>query len=95
MIGYVGVQIICGEGYITNVAVLPAFRRQGVAKALLQRAMQKQMDFITLEVRRGNLPAIRLYESLGFRQVGVRKDFYSAPREDALLYTRFFTPCAI
>lgn len=88
--GYVGVQIICGEGYITNVAVLPSYRRKGIAKALMRRVMENEMDFLTLEVRKSNAPAIKLYESLGFSKVGERKNFYSDPSEDALLYTRYF-----
>lgn len=88
--GYVGVQIICGEGYITNVAVLPSYRRKGIAKALMRRVMENEMDFLTLEVRKSNAPAIKLYESLGFSKVGERKNFYSDPSEDALLYTIYF-----
>lgn len=88
--GYAGVQIICGEGYITNVAVLPSYRRKGIAKALMRRVMENEMDFLTLEVRKSNAPAIKLYESLGFSKVGERKNFYSDPIEDALLYTCYF-----
>lgn len=88
--GYVGVQIICGEGYITNVAVLPSYRRKGIAKALMRRVMENEMDFLTLEVRKSNAAAIKLYESLGFSKVGERRNFYSCPSEDALLYTCYF-----
>lgn len=88
--GYAGVQIICGEGYITNVAVLPSYRRRGIAKALMSRVMENKMDFLTLEVRKSNAPAIKLYESLGFSKVGERRNFYSDPDEDALLYTCYF-----
>lgn len=88
--GYAGVQIICGEGYITNVAVLPRYRRKGIAKALMLKIMENEMDFLTLEVRKSNVPAIKLYEKLGFYKVGERRNFYSDPEEDALLYTCFF-----
>lgn len=88
--GYAGVQIICGEGYITNVAVLPRYRRKGIAKALMLKVMENEMDFLTLEVRKSNAPAIKLYEKLGFSKVGERRNFYSDPEEDALLYTCFF-----
>ncbi|MBR2133581.1 MAG: ribosomal protein S18-alanine N-acetyltransferase [Eubacterium sp.] len=87
--GYMGLQIFSKEGYVTNVAVLPQFRRKGVAKALLERAMQNEMDFITLEVRKSNSPAISLYKNAGFIDVGIRPHFYSNPNEDAVIMTRF------
>lgn len=87
--GYLGLQIFSGEGYITNVATLPAFRRRGIAKALLQQAMQNEMEFITLEVRESNAAAIALYASLGFEKVGVRPRFYREPEENALLMTKY------
>lgn len=91
VVGYLGVQIICGEGYVTNVAVTDAYRKQGIANALFEKCFRdNQMDFLTLEVRAGNAPAIALYRKLGFKQVGVRKNFYSDPEEDALLMTRYF-----
>ena len=92
--GYLGVQEICGEGYIANVAVFPPYRRQGVATALLTAAVESARTrgcaFLTLEVRESNAAAVRLYESLGFRCVGTRKSFYRDPAEDAKLYTLFF-----
>lgn len=92
--GYIGVQEICGEAYITNVAVLPEYRRAGIGRALVEAAAkgakERNCSFITLEVRESNLPAISLYESLGFEPVGKRKNFYSNPAEDAILYTLFF-----
>ena len=87
--GYMGLQIFSGEGYVTNVATLPAFRRRGVAKALMERAMQNDMAFITLEVRESNLPAFRLYETLGFCEVGRRPRFYRNPDESAILMTKY------
>jgi ribosomal-protein-alanine N-acetyltransferase len=88
-VGYMGVQIFSGEGYVTNVATLPAYRRQGVAKALIERVLGNEMDFLTLEVRESNAPAIALYESLGFARVGVRPHFYRNPDENALLMTKY------
>ena len=87
--GYMGVQIFSGEGYVTNVATLPAYRRQGVAKALIERVLGNEMDFLSLEVRESNAPAIALYESLGFARVGVRPHFYRNPDENALLMTKY------
>ena len=92
-VGYVGCQTVLDEGYITNVAVSPDCRRQGVARALLDElkacAAQAGLSFVTLEVRASNAPAIALYEGAGFVRVGVRKNFYTAPTEDAVLMTLF------
>lgn len=88
--GYMGVQIFSGEGYVTNVATLKEFRRRGVAKALINEVMKNEMEFLTLEVRQSNIPAISLYRSLGFVEVGKRPRFYREPTEDAVLMTRYF-----
>ena len=91
VIGYMGVIEICGEANVTNVAVLPEYRGNGIGKALVKNAIDgaksRECEFITLEVRESNLPAINLYKSFGFQQVGVRKNFYSDPTENALLMT--------
>ena len=87
--GYMGVQIFSGEGYVTNIATLPEFRRQGVAKKLISKALENEMEFLTLEVRESNSPAIKLYTSLGFERVGVRPRFYREPEESAVLMTKF------
>ena len=90
--GYIGLMFVLDEGYISNVAVAPRFRRQGIAEALIcelvRRAEEKQLAFLTLEVRESNLPAIALYEKCGFQTVGRRKNYYEKPTEDALLMTR-------
>lgn len=88
--GYMGLQIFSGEGYVTNIATLPEYRRQGVAKALINEAIKNDMEFITLEVRKSNHAAIHLYSRLGFEKVGIRPKFYREPTEDALLMTRYF-----
>lgn len=91
LLGYVGMMHVLDEGYISNVAVLPETRRQGIGDrligALLTRADSLSLRFVTLEVRAGNAPAIALYEKHGFQKVGVRKNYYKAPREDAVLMT--------
>ncbi len=88
-VGYMGLQIFSGEGYVTNVAVLPEYRRQGIAKALIAEAIKNDMEFITLEVRESNQAAISLYEAFGFIQVGKRPKFYRNPEEDALIMTLY------
>lgn len=94
VMGYIGVQEICGEAYITNVAVFGEYRKSGVGRALLKSACygakSRNCEFITLEVRESNEPAIALYESEGFEKVGVRKNFYSSPTENGIIYTKFF-----
>ena len=89
--GYVGCQTVLDEGYITNVAVSPDFRRRGAARRLIAeliaRAKEKGLAFVTLEVRESNAPAIALYTEAGFAPVGKRKNFYSNPTENAVLMT--------
>ena len=87
--GYIGIQIFSGEGYVTNVATLHAFRKQGIAQALVERALENEMEFLALEVRESNIPAISLYKKLGFIEVGVRPKFYREPTENALLMTKY------
>lgn len=87
--GYMGLQIFSGEGYVTNVAVLPEYRGQGIAKALISKQLENKMDFITLEVRKSNFPAISLYEKMGFDKIGIRPKFYSNPTEDAVIMTKY------
>lgn len=93
-LGYIGVQEICGEGYVANLAVFPECRGQGVGTALLRYAIggaaERKCAFLSLEVRESNETAIRLYESCGFRLVGKRKLFYHDPAEDARIYTLYF-----
>lgn len=87
-VGYMGLQIFSGEGYVTNVAVLPEYRHQGIAAALIEKQLENPMDFITLEVRQSNIPAINLYTKMGFESVGIRPNFYSNPTENAIIMTR-------
>ena len=94
VLGYAGLHVVLDEGYIDNVAVRPAFRRQGIADRLLDvfcRFGQAHLAFLTLEVRPSNTAAVALYRKHGFREAGRRKDYYADPREDALLLTREFS----
>lgn len=91
VVGYIGMMYVLDEGYISNVAVHPDFRRRGVADALLDaleaRARALLLSFLTLEVRQSNAPAVALYEKHGYRVAGRRKNYYEKPTEDALLMT--------
>ena len=89
VVGYMGLQIFSGEGYVTNVAVLPNFRGRGIAQALINEQLKNEMEFITLEVRESNTPAVNLYTKMGFKNVGVRPNFYSNPTENAIIMTRY------
>ncbi len=96
VVGYAGLHVILDEGYIDNVAVRPDQRRQGIADRLLEvfcRFGAAHLRFLTLEVRPSNTAAVALYEKHGFREAGRRRDYYDAPREDALLLTKEFPRC--
>lgn len=92
LLGYCGVWQSFEDGEVMNVAVRRDRRREGCARRLLEelfvRAGERGVQRFTLEVREGNLPAIRLYESLGFVTEGIRKNFYDNPRENALIMWR-------
>ncbi|MBQ8249481.1 MAG: ribosomal protein S18-alanine N-acetyltransferase [Clostridia bacterium] len=87
--GYVGMYLILGEGEITNLAVSGEYRRCGVATALLDRlASLDGVERLLLDVRVSNTAARALYEKCGFKVDGLRRGFYSKPREDGLLMSR-------
>lgn len=93
LLGYAVLSVMLDEGNLDNIAVAPQARRQGVADALLSALTGFGGDHLaalTLEVRASNTPAIALYEKHGFAAVGRRKNYYSAPREDAILMTLEF-----
>ena len=90
--GCVGLLGVGEEGYITTVAVRPDCLRQGVAAALLDaleaQGKERELAFLTLEVRQSNAPARALYEKLGYLQAGLRRNYYENPREDAIIMTK-------
>ena len=94
LLGYIGIQFGLDGGDIMTIATEPELRGKGIGKKLVLAAVEqlqeKHLGYLTLEVRPSNSPAIALYESLGFREVGRRKKYYRDPVEDALLMTKFF-----
>ena len=93
VLGYVVMMYVLDEGYISNVAVSPECRRLGIAdkliESLIKRANERNLSFVTLEVRESNLPAIELYRKFGFSDVGMRRNYYNRPTENAILMTKF------
>lgn len=89
IVGYCGIHNFGGDGEITNVAVDKAWRGKQVAFSMLEFAMEETkkegIEAFTLEVRATNMPAIKLYEKLGFTKEGIRKNFYENPKEDAII----------
>jgi [ribosomal protein S18]-alanine N-acetyltransferase len=97
IVGFCSVWRVLDELHINNLAVLPEFRRAGVATALLQRALEHAAQSgacrATLEVRRSNEAARLLYERFGFSVAGIRRGYYTKPVEDALvLWKEALTP---
>ena len=89
LLGYVGSQSSYGESDMMNIAVHPEYRRVGIARSLIEYLIdelnRRGCHSLSLEVRASNAPAIGLYEKLGFQQVGLRKNYYRNPKEDALI----------
>lgn len=87
--GYVGSQSVLDAADMMNLAVSPDYRQQGIGQALVNSLVhhlqENHVIALLLEVRVSNAPAIRLYEKLGFVQVGRRSKYYHNPREDALI----------
>lgn len=93
IVGFLAFELVVDEGSIVEIAVHPAYRRRGIAKELILSATSdNSINEIFLEVRESNTPAIGLYESLGFEQIGVRKDYYTVPKEDAVIMKRKPSP---
>ena len=94
MMGYGGMWLMHDIADITNIAIHPEYRREGIGKnilnLLIKIAKEKEMTAITLEVRESNIPAQKLYESAGFVRCGIRKRYYQG-REDAIIMTLDFS----
>ena len=91
--GYIGMWHIVNEGHITNLAVDEPYRRMGVGsmllEALIDLAVEREMIGLTLEVRMGNTAAQKLYTKYGFKPEGIRKNYYSDTREDAVIMWKY------
>ncbi len=89
IVGYAGMWIILDEAHVTTLAVDPEYRRQRIGErllvALLDEAMRRGARWVTLEVRKSNAAAQALYRKYGFKEIGVRKGYYSDNREDAIV----------
>ena len=92
--GYVGSQSVLGETDMMNIAVHPDFRRRGIAEELVMKLVEELKvrgnHSLMLEVRASNEPARKLYDKMGFRQVGLRKNYYRNPKEDACILRKEF-----
>ena len=93
VVAFGGLRNNLGECYVTNIAVRSDFRRQGAASAILTEMLDyaKKCNalFLTLEVRKSNISAQKLYEAFGFSVAGHRKNFYTHPTEDAVIMTKW------
>lgn len=90
IVGYCGFWRVSGEAQVTNIAVLPEYRRQKIAQNLVEKMLElcEEDEQIVLEVRESNFAAISLYEKLGFTKEGIRKRFYHDPIEDGITMLR-------
>ncbi len=89
LVGYAGMWVIIDEAHITTIAVDPVHRGEHIGERLLvgliDGALARGARWMTLEVRKSNVVAQRLYKKYGFREIGVRKGYYSDNREDAIV----------
>jgi ribosomal-protein-alanine N-acetyltransferase len=89
IVGYAGMWVILDEAHVTTIAVDPLHRRRRIGErlvvALLEEAMKRGARWVTLEVRKSNLGAQTLYRKYGFKDIGIRKAYYSDNREDAIV----------
>ena len=89
ILGYLGAWLVLDEAHITTLAVAPAYRRQGVARFLLETAWDRFLNFnikqVTLEVRVTNTAAQNLYLDYGFQKIGIKEEYYQDNQEDAVI----------
>jgi [ribosomal protein S18]-alanine N-acetyltransferase len=89
VLGYAGMWVILDEAHVTTIAVDPLHRRRRIGErllvALIDEAMRRGARWVTLEVRKSNLGAQTLYRKYGFKDIGIRKGYYSDNREDAIV----------
>ena len=89
VIGFLGMWVVFDEGDITNIAVHPEYRKQGIGNLLMDNLItlcnENNINSLTLEVRESNLPAQNLYKKHGFKEEGIRKNFYDNPKENAII----------
>ena len=99
IVGFSAFYRVDGEAELWNIAVAPAHRRRGIARALLDEAFRRLVDAgahrVFLEVRESNLAAVELYHSLGFVPLSRRKDYYQHPKEDALILVHKLAQAAV
>ena len=88
-VGYMGVWKIFDEAHVTNLAVHPKYQKRGIAHYLILSSLdycyKNEIKFVTLEVRQSNERAKKLYESFGFKSLGIRKKYYQDNGEDAII----------
>jgi ribosomal-protein-alanine N-acetyltransferase len=90
--GFIAASYVLDEVNINSIAVAEKYRKNGIGQALLYSLFEAVKDFaasVMLEVRQSNFPAIALYQKAGFAKVGMRKNFYENPSENAVLMTKF------
>jgi ribosomal-protein-alanine N-acetyltransferase len=96
IIGYIIFWLMEEKAQISNFAIHPDFRRLGVGEKVLTRIIAQIRKYgaksVILEVRPSNFAARRLYEKYGFKSLGIRKDYYRDPGEDALVMVKYFSP---
>jgi len=97
LIGYAGLWFIIDEGHITNIAVKPEYRGQGVGASLVKELIdiseERGIPSLTLEVRKSNIVAKSLYQKYGFENCGIRPGYYSDTKEDAIIMWRNKNNC--
>ena len=92
VIAYIFLRLITNELHLLKIAVNPAWRRRGIATRLLRRCFamfaERGAHSVHLEVRPSNIPAVELYQKLGFAVIGRRHNYYTDSKEDTLLMVK-------